>query len=150
MPIADGAGNDNTQTSQVDNFVTQGVDLLLISPFEAARLAPAVARAVKAGIPVIELDRQTNGTPGKDYTAFVRGDNYKIAFEAGVCTAKTFKANASPFVRLRSQWRPARPPVLKSSSCSSSTQRRRLLAAPARAPHTACCSRHRNSSSPHE
>ena len=45
LQIADGAGNDNTQTSQVDNFVTQGVDLLMISPFEAAPLTPAVARA---------------------------------------------------------------------------------------------------------
>jgi ribose transport system substrate-binding protein len=44
---------------------------------------------MKAGIPVIELDRQTNGTPGKDYTAFVGGDNYKIAYEAGTYTAKT-------------------------------------------------------------
>jgi hypothetical protein len=51
------------------------------------------ARAMKAGIPVIELDRQTNGTPGKDYTAFVGGDNYKIAFEAGVYTAKTLLPN---------------------------------------------------------
>ena len=89
MQIADGAGNDNTQTSQVDNFITQQVDLLLISPFEAAPLTPAVARAVKAGIPVIELDRKTVGTPGKDYTAFVGGDNYKIAYEAGTYTAKT-------------------------------------------------------------
>jgi len=89
LQIADGAGNDNTQTSQVDNFITQGVDILLISPFEAAPLTPAVARAVKAGIPVIELDRRTNGTPGKDYTAFVGGDNYKIAYEAGTYTAKT-------------------------------------------------------------
>src|SRR5580658_7169147 len=88
LQIADGAGNDNTQTSQVDNFVTQGVDLLMISPFEAAPLTPAVARAMKAGIPVIELDRKTNGTAGKDYTAFVGGDNYKIAYEAGTYTAK--------------------------------------------------------------
>ncbi|RVC41676.1 ABC transporter substrate-binding protein, partial [Mesorhizobium sp. M4B.F.Ca.ET.088.02.2.1] len=35
LQIADGAGNVNTQTSQVDNFITQKVDLLLISPFEA-------------------------------------------------------------------------------------------------------------------
>jgi ribose transport system substrate-binding protein len=89
LQIADGAGNDNTQTSQVDNFITQGVDLLMISPFEAAPLTPAVARAMKAGIPVLELDRRTNGDPGKDYTAFVGGDNYKIAYEAGVYTAKT-------------------------------------------------------------
>jgi len=87
LQIADGAGNVNTQTSQVDNFVTQKVDLLLISPFEAAPLTPAVQRVMKAGIPVIELDRQTVGTPGKEYTAFIGGDNYKIAMEAGKYTA---------------------------------------------------------------
>ena len=64
LQIADGAGNVNTQTSQMDNFITQKVDLILISPFEAAPLTPAVARAMKAGIPVIELDRKTVGTPG--------------------------------------------------------------------------------------
>ena len=83
LQIADGAGNVNTQTSQVDNFITQKVDLLLISPFEAAPLTPAVKRAMDAGIPVIELDRKTVGDPGKDYTAFIGGDNYKIALEAG-------------------------------------------------------------------
>ena len=87
LHIADGAGNDNTQTSQVDNFITQKVDLLLISPFEAAPLTPAIKRAMDAGIPVIELDRKSVGTAGKDYTAFVGGDNYKIAFEAGTYTA---------------------------------------------------------------
>ncbi|HVO03478.1 MAG TPA: substrate-binding domain-containing protein [Candidatus Cybelea sp.] len=89
LHIADGAGNDNTQTSQVDNFITQKVDLLLISPFEAAPLTPAIKRAMDAGIPVIELDRASVGTAGKDYTAFVGGDNYKIAYQAGEYTAKT-------------------------------------------------------------
>ena len=83
LQIADGAGNVNTQTSQMDNFITQKVDLILISPFEAAPLTPVVARAMKAGIPVIELDRKTVGDPGKDYTAFIGGDNFKIAQEAG-------------------------------------------------------------------
>ena len=83
LQIADGAGNVNTQTSQMDNFITQKVDLILISPFEAAPLTPVVARAMKAGIPVIELDRKTVGEPGKDYTAFIGGDNFKIADEAG-------------------------------------------------------------------
>ena len=83
LQIADGAGNVNTQTSQMDNFITQRVDLILISPFEASPLTPVVARAMKAGIPVIELDRKTVGDPGKDYTAFIGGDNFKIAQEAG-------------------------------------------------------------------
>src|SRR6201999_673449 len=89
LQIADGAGNVNTQTSQMDNFITQKVDLILISPFEASPLTPVVARAMKAGIPVIELDRKTVGEPGKDYTAFIGGDNYKIALEAGQYTADT-------------------------------------------------------------
>ena len=89
LQIADGQGNVNTQTSQVDNFITQKVDLLLISPFEASPITPAVKRAMDAGIPVIELDRKTVGEPGKDYTAFIGGDNYKIALAAGEYTAKT-------------------------------------------------------------
>jgi ribose transport system substrate-binding protein len=93
LQIADGGGNVNTQTSQVDNFITQKVDLLLISPFEAAPLTPAIKRAMDAGIPVIELDRKSVGTAGKDYTAFIGGDNYKIAYAAGEYTAKALLPN---------------------------------------------------------
>jgi len=101
LQIADGAGNVNTQTSQVDNFITQKVDLLLISPFEAAPLTPAVKRAMEAGIPVIELDRKTVGEPGKEYTAFIGGDNYKIAMEAGTYTAKTLIPEGGPVAVLQ-------------------------------------------------
>ena len=86
LVIADGQANVNTQVSQVENFLTQQVDLLFISPFEAAPLTPAVTRVYKAGIPVIELDRQTTG---ENYTAFVGGDNRKIATEAGRWAATT-------------------------------------------------------------
>ena len=86
LVIADGQANVNTQVSQVDNFLTQQVDLLFISPFEAAPLTPAVTRVFQAGIPVIELDRQTTGD---NYTAFVGGDNRQIAKEAGQYAAKT-------------------------------------------------------------
>jgi ribose transport system substrate-binding protein len=78
--IADGQANDNTQVSQVENFLTQQVDMLFISAFEAAPLTPAVTRVMKAGIPVIEMDRKT---VGDDYTSFVTGDNRAIAREAG-------------------------------------------------------------------
>ncbi len=78
--IADGQANDNTQVSQVENFLTQQVDLLFISAFEAAPLTPAVARFMKAGIPVIEIDRKTLNN---NYTSFVTGDNRAIAKEAG-------------------------------------------------------------------
>ena len=84
--IADGQATVNTQVSQVENFLTQQVDLLMISPFEAAPLTPVVSGAYKKGIPVIELDRKT---VGEDYTAFVGGDNRAIAKDAGEWAAKT-------------------------------------------------------------
>ncbi|HTI01758.1 MAG TPA: substrate-binding domain-containing protein [Acidisoma sp.] len=80
LVIADGQANDNTQVSQVENFLTQQVDILFISPYEAAPLTPIVSRVYKSGIPVIELDRKTEGS---DYTSFVSGDNRAIAKEAG-------------------------------------------------------------------
>jgi len=80
LVIADGQANDNTQTSQVENFITQQVDILFISPYESAPLTPVVARAYKAGIPVITLDRNVIGD---QYTTFVGGDNFLIAKEAG-------------------------------------------------------------------
>lgn len=84
--IADGQASVNTQVSQVENFMTQHVDLLMISPFEAAPLTPSVSAVYKAGVPVIELDRKTTGD---QYTAFVGGDNRAIAKEAGQWTATT-------------------------------------------------------------
>ena len=86
ITIADGQANVNTQVSQVENFLTQQVDLLMISPFEAAPLTPAVSEAYKKGVPVIELDRKT---VGEDYTAFVGGDNRAIAKAAGEWAATT-------------------------------------------------------------
>ena len=86
LVIADGQASVNTQVSQVENFQTQHVDLLMISPFEAAPLTPAVTAVYKSGVPVIELDRKTTGD---NYTAFVGGDNREIAKEAGEWAAKT-------------------------------------------------------------
>ena len=85
LVIADGQANDNTQTSQVENFITQRVDILFISPYESAPLTPVVSRAYKAGIPVITLDRKTLGN---DYTTFIGGDNFQIAKEAGEYAGK--------------------------------------------------------------
>ena len=49
LTIADGQASVNTQVSQVENFVTKQVDLLMISPFEAAPLTPVVTQVYKKG-----------------------------------------------------------------------------------------------------
>jgi ribose transport system substrate-binding protein len=75
------AQNDSlTQRAQVEELVGQGVDLLIISPKEAAPLTQPVAEVFKKGIPVIVLDRAVEG---EDYTVFIGADNKRIGREAG-------------------------------------------------------------------
>jgi ribose transport system substrate-binding protein len=75
------AQNDTLkQQAQVEEFISAGVDLLIISPKEAAPLTPVVAQAYKKGIPVIVLDRRVLGD---DYTCFIGADNKKIGKAAG-------------------------------------------------------------------
>jgi ribose transport system substrate-binding protein len=76
----DAQNNSLTQRSQVEEFVDQGVDLIIISPKEAAPLTGPVAAAYQAGIPVIVLDRRVQGD---QYTTFIGADNVRIGREAG-------------------------------------------------------------------
>jgi ribose transport system substrate-binding protein len=81
------AQNDTLkQRSHVEEFVSAGVDAIIISPKEAQPLTEPVARAVAAGIPVIVLDRRLLGDK---YTCFIGADNKKIGKAAGQWIAKT-------------------------------------------------------------
>jgi ribose transport system substrate-binding protein len=68
------------QRAQVEEYVEQGVDLIIISPKEAAPLTRPVAEAYQQGIPVIVLDREVQGD---QYTTFIGADNVRIGREAG-------------------------------------------------------------------
>ena len=75
------AQNDTLQQrAHVEEFVSAGVDLIIISPKEAQPLTRPVAKAIEAGIPVIVLDRRLIGT---NYTCFIGADNKKIGHAAG-------------------------------------------------------------------
>ncbi|MEV4357270.1 substrate-binding domain-containing protein [Nonomuraea sp. NPDC049625] len=80
LPIADAKQSSATQVSQVQNFITQKVDALIVSPTEPAPLTAAVQQACDAKIPVIVLDRTVNTDC---YTAFIGGDNVLIGRKAG-------------------------------------------------------------------
>ncbi len=75
------AQNDTLkQRAHVEEFVSAGVDLIIISPKEAQPLTQPVARAMEAGIPVIVLDRRLIGDK---FTCFIGADNKKIGRAAG-------------------------------------------------------------------
>jgi len=80
LPITDAHQDSATQVSQVQNFVQQKVDVLIVSPNESAPLTAAVQQACDAHIPVIILDRTVNTDC---YTSFIGGDNYDIGKKAG-------------------------------------------------------------------
>ena len=82
----DAQNNSLTQRAQVEEFVEQGVDLIVISPKEAAPLTNPVAEAYRRGIPVLVLDRAVQGD---QYTTFIGADNVRIGREAGKWVRET-------------------------------------------------------------
>lgn len=75
------SNDDNVlQNKQVNQFVDEGVDLLVVSPNQLSAISKAVERAYDKGIPVILYDRKTNSDK---YTAFIGCDNYTIGNSMG-------------------------------------------------------------------
>lgn len=66
------------QIEDIESFIEQGVDLLVISPNEATALTPIVKQAMVKDIPVILLDRKIDS---ENYTAYIGADNYQLAKE---------------------------------------------------------------------
>ena len=79
------AQNDTLrQSAQIGEFVNSGVDVLIVSPKEAAPLTPPIADAYRRGVPVIVLDRKVLG---KAFTQFIGADNRTIGRSAGLWIA---------------------------------------------------------------
>ena len=83
--FADAAQNNAKQVADVENFITQGIDLLIISPNEAAPLTDVVKKVNDLGIPNILLDRRV---VGDDYMMFIGADNVLLGREAGKFVAQ--------------------------------------------------------------
>lgn len=81
------SSNDNNvlQNKQVNQFIDEGVDLLIVSPNQLSAISKAVERAYDKGIPVILYDRKTNSDK---YTAFIGCDNYTIGMSMGTFIAQ--------------------------------------------------------------
>ena len=106
-------GSNELQCAQIDSFIEERVDLLIVSPNEAKQVQPAVTRAYRAGIPVIVADRRV---PGDEWTAFIGGDNYKVGrlmaqWVIGKASDKGSKAKRKPFVVLEVAGLPGSTPA---------------------------------------
>lgn len=63
------------QCQQIDSFIQEKVDILVVAPLEVDLLQDALQRVYQAGIPVIIFDRPM---PGNEWTAFIGGDNRQV------------------------------------------------------------------------
>lgn len=80
------SNDDNVlQNKQVNQFIDEGVDLLIVSPNQMSAISKSVERAYDKGIPVILYDRKTNSDK---YTAFIGCDNYTIGKSMGTFIAQ--------------------------------------------------------------
>lgn len=96
--FADAAQDNSKQVEQVDTFLTQQIDLLIISPNEATPLTAPVKRAFDKGIPVLVLDRKVDGDA---YTEFIGADNVDIGRQAGQYVATVLLPRGGKIAEIR-------------------------------------------------
>jgi ribose transport system substrate-binding protein len=81
LTVAEGTNDVGTQISQVETFINDGVDAIVLLPFDGAALTPVALQAMEAGIPVINVDREFNSPFAARAT--ILGDNYGMGVSAG-------------------------------------------------------------------
>jgi ribose transport system substrate-binding protein len=70
----------NKQVSQIESFVSAGVDLILINAVDPKAIAPAIERAKKAGIVVVAVDAAADGANAVVSTDNVRAGELACEF----------------------------------------------------------------------
>ena len=80
LVISDAQQDNSKQVAQVETFIRQKPDLLIVAPNERAALTTVMGQAMEAHIPVICLERDILQP---NYTTYVHSDNVAIGRMAG-------------------------------------------------------------------
>ena len=81
LVVAEGTNDVNLQISQVETFINDGVDAIVLLPFDGAAMTDVATKAMDAGIPVINVDREFASPFAARST--ILGDNYGMGVSAG-------------------------------------------------------------------
>lgn len=90
--IKDAQNSSTKQIADIQELLSEGIDLLIVSPNESEPLTGIVSEVYKKGIPVILIDRKIEST---DYSAFIGGNSYQIGKEAGKYAVKLLKGKGN-------------------------------------------------------
>jgi ribose transport system substrate-binding protein len=81
LRVAEGTNDVNLQISQVEQFINDEVDAIVLLPYDGAALTEVATRATEAGITVVNVDREFSSPAAARTT--VLGDNYGMGVSAG-------------------------------------------------------------------
>ncbi len=96
LKVAEGTNDANLQISQVETFINDGVDAIVLLPTDGAALTAVAIKAMEAGIPVINVDREFSSTFASRVT--ILGDNYGMGVSAGTYICEELGGNADAVV----------------------------------------------------
>jgi ABC-type sugar transport system substrate-binding protein/DNA-binding response OmpR family regulator len=80
LSIANADYDVQRQIAQLKNFISDKVDIIIVSPIQSRPITPIVEEAMNVGIPVLVVDRKTDN---QKYTAYVGADNIEVGRNAG-------------------------------------------------------------------
>jgi len=81
LRVAEGTNDASLQISQVEGFINDKVDAIVLLPTDGSALTDVATKAMEAGIPVINVDREFSSTFAARVT--ILGDNYGMGVSAG-------------------------------------------------------------------
>ncbi|WP_144834558.1 substrate-binding domain-containing protein [Microbacterium sp. BH-3-3-3] len=81
LQVAEGTNDVNAQIAAVETFINNKVDAIVLLPSDGAALTEVATKAMEAGIPVINVDREFSSPFAARST--VLGDNYGMGVSAG-------------------------------------------------------------------
>lgn len=75
LTIQDANNNVDKQIEDIERFISNKVDVIIVSPIESKPLTAVVEKSIKAGIPVLVVDRKIDS---ENYTAYLGADNIEV------------------------------------------------------------------------
>ncbi len=91
LRVAEGTNDASLQISQIETFINDGVDAIVLLPTDGAALTDIAIQAMEAGIPVINVDREFSSPFAARTT--ILGDNYGMGISAGTYACGLIEEN---------------------------------------------------------
>lgn len=79
LTISDANNDIQKQIEDIERFVRDKVDVIIVSPIESKPLTEVVEKSIKKGIPVLVIDRKIEG---ENYTSYIGADNIEVGRNA--------------------------------------------------------------------